>query len=207
MGLPPVAVGWLVCFRMNSLVKHLESFKSTLNPQCPGLQKRCLVSVIIGLVQAKSELLQAARGGAVLNPFQPLAVVAGPVLPKVFQDLGQRRRGHGYAKKVVGGRNYRVVSPRLAAEIPALAVADALILDSVGEHALRGDAEDESTEGGIAAGLGLLPHGFHDLVNLLHGLENLGQAAVDLFAALLGGSGSGDFAGIKSLHNTRDKRA
>lgn len=94
------------------------------------------------------------------NPLEKLAMVARPVLTKVFENLGQWRFWHGNLKEIVaewnlcpksvnynriGGRVYThhaIICPRLAAE-GEWSLRNAFIDDAIGKHGLRGDSEDE----------------------------------------------------------------
>ena len=119
------------------------------------------------------EFSHSALLSAIAYGFQELAVVARPVLAEVLQDVCKGRLWHRNLQQVVAHGNlpdvrlvrissrnrtyHAVIGSRFTTERERL-LADALVNHTVGEHGLRGDAEDEGTEASVAVGLALLPH-------------------------------------------------
>jgi hypothetical protein len=107
-----------------------------------------------------------------------LPVGKRPVGTELMEDLGERRFGHWDFEKMVKQRDLflvlgiffavglvwssethdAVVGAALAAEVERIVAFDAIVDDSVGEHGLRGDAEDKNAEGEVVRRLGVGPH-------------------------------------------------
>lgn len=155
--------------------------------------------------------LQVHLERALLDVHQEGPVVAGPVLPEVAQDLGQRRVGHGHLQQVVHERHHAVVGAGLAAERERLAaVVQPLVHDAVGEHGLRRDAEDEGPEARVLGRARLGPHGLHDAVDLAQRAEDRVQTRVERAPALrraAAEAGCGVTRGTERVHGAGDERA
>lgn len=114
---------------------------------------------------------------AVPYSFQELAVIPRPVLPEVFENVREWGLWHRDLQQIVAHRDllcvrfvcddfrsrtyHAVVGSRFTAEVKWL-FANPLIDHTVGEHGLRGDAEDECAEACVAVRLALLPHCYID---------------------------------------------
>ena len=62
-------------------------------------------------------------------------------------------------KKEIGRETYHaVVGAALASEVETVVVENAFVDDTVGEHGLGSDAEDEDSEGEVFSGFGVGPH-------------------------------------------------
>ncbi|CAK5264784.1 unnamed protein product [Mycena citricolor] len=151
-----------------------------------------------GLRVGERVVLQVERARAVVDVLEELAVVPGPVRSEVLQDGSQRCGRHRDLEQIVAERDHAVVGAGLAAEREGLA-RDAFIDDAVGEHGLRGDAENECAEGGVLGRLGLAPHLVHDFVD--HG-----HCSHDFLESLDEGSAVVRSAGVESAHHPGDER-
>ncbi|KAL2289843.1 hypothetical protein FJTKL_01146 [Diaporthe vaccinii] len=199
--------------RCGGVVRHLEDvllaeapmapaelahLVQQLQPEPSALPDGLVVLARAGL-QAQGEPAQAQLDGAVAHVLQEGAVVRGPVLAEVLEDLGERGVGHGDLEEVVHEGDHGVVCARLAAEGHGLAVVYALVDDAVREHGLRGDAEDEGAEGGVVARLGLHPHGLHGGVDATQRPELLAHGGVEVRPAQV--------RRLKRLHRPSHQRA
>ena len=95
---------------------------------------------------------------AITHSFEKLAVIARSILAEIFKNVREWSLWHLDLQEIVAHRNHAVVSSRLSTEGQWL-LTDTFVDDTIGEHGLRRDAEDEGPEAGVAIWFAAFPHG------------------------------------------------